>query len=296
MAIPESQLETWSHQGAVTTSSNTYNSIRGTLKDANAPYAGKDFDVFLQGSYGNDTNIRADSDVDVVIQLNSTFHQDLSQLPPEQIAAYQQNFSNATYGFSDFRREVVSHLQSTYGSTVAVLGKKAVKIGAASGRLVADVIVCCQYRYYRSFYSSSNQQYDEGIYLQASNGETVINYPKQHSTNCTAKHQATSQWFKPTVRMFKNMRGRLIDNRAITLDNAPSYFIEGLLYNVPDDQFGQSLNDTFCNCVNWLRKTDRSKFVCANGKVWFFGNSSVQWSQDNCVRFLDSLVGLWNGW
>ena len=33
-----------------------------------APYAGKAYDTFLQGSYANDTNIYADSDVDIVIR------------------------------------------------------------------------------------------------------------------------------------------------------------------------------------------------------------------------------------
>ena len=73
MTIPESQLETWSHQGSVTQSSATYNTIKNVLKDADTPYAGKSYSVFLQGSYGNDTNIYAESDVDIVIKLNDCF-------------------------------------------------------------------------------------------------------------------------------------------------------------------------------------------------------------------------------
>ena len=57
MPIPESQLETWSHQGSITQSSNTYNTIKNVLEASTTPYAGKNFKVFLQGSYGNDTNI-----------------------------------------------------------------------------------------------------------------------------------------------------------------------------------------------------------------------------------------------
>ena len=62
MGIPESQLERWSHQGSITQSSETYNTIRNVLDDAASPYAGKDYTIFLQGSYGNDTNIYAESD------------------------------------------------------------------------------------------------------------------------------------------------------------------------------------------------------------------------------------------
>ena len=74
MAIPESQLETWSHQGSVTQSSNTYNTIKSVLEASTTPYADKNFEVFLQGSYGNDTNIYAESDVDIVIRLDDCFH------------------------------------------------------------------------------------------------------------------------------------------------------------------------------------------------------------------------------
>jgi hypothetical protein len=81
MAIPESQLETWSHQGAIATSRNTYASIKGALEAWNTTYADKDFEIFLQGSYGNDTNIYADSDVDIVIMLKSVFRSDRSLLP-----------------------------------------------------------------------------------------------------------------------------------------------------------------------------------------------------------------------
>src|SRR5690606_967984 len=70
MPIPESQLETWSHQGSITQSSSTYNTIKSVLEDSATPYAGRNFKVFLQGSYGNDTNIYAESDVDIVIRLD----------------------------------------------------------------------------------------------------------------------------------------------------------------------------------------------------------------------------------
>ena len=73
MAIPEAQLDTWSHQGSVTQSSGTYQTMRNALIAPTAPYAGRAYDVFLQGSYGNDTNIYAESDVDTVIRLDAIF-------------------------------------------------------------------------------------------------------------------------------------------------------------------------------------------------------------------------------
>ena len=76
-------------------------------------------------------------------------------------------------------------------------------------------------------------------------GKQISNYPKQHSANLTAKHQATYEWFKPMVRILKNMRSRLMDYGILVAGSAPSYSIEGLLYNVPNDKFGKSYGDSF---------------------------------------------------
>ena len=73
LAIPETQLDTWAKQGSITGSSTTYNHIKGTLEAGTTPYAGKTYRVFLQGSYGNDTNIYSESDVDIVISSNQRF-------------------------------------------------------------------------------------------------------------------------------------------------------------------------------------------------------------------------------
>jgi tRNA nucleotidyltransferase (CCA-adding enzyme) len=73
MAIPESQLEAWSRQGPVMQSSGTYMAVRTALMSSRADYAAQSFDVFLQGSYANDTNIHGETDVDTVIRLNTIF-------------------------------------------------------------------------------------------------------------------------------------------------------------------------------------------------------------------------------
>jgi hypothetical protein len=54
MAIPESQLDTWSHQGSVQQSSDTYATVKRALEANDTKYADKSRDVFLQGSYGNE--------------------------------------------------------------------------------------------------------------------------------------------------------------------------------------------------------------------------------------------------
>src|SRR4051794_20212745 len=87
MAIPLSQLQVWSTRPDPRRSAETYASIRAALQGSThlRPY---DFEVYLQGSYANATNVRADSDVDIVVQLTSAFRRNLSALTATELSRY----------------------------------------------------------------------------------------------------------------------------------------------------------------------------------------------------------------
>ena len=297
MAIPESQLDTWSHQGSVTQSSTTYNTIKSVLEASTTPYAGKNFAVFLQGSYGNDTNIYAESDVDIVIRLDDCFQSDLSKLTQEEKAAYRSAFPDATYTHVDFKRDVLSTLRKQYGSAVKA-GDKAIAIDSSGARRKADVIVAIQYRRYFKFRSSYDSEYVEGICFWNSKGELIANYPKQHLANLTTKHQNTSTWFKPMVRVFKNMRSRMVDDGLIESGIAPSYYIEGLLYNVPDAKLAYSYQDCVVNTLNWYRQeASKADLVCANEQYYLLRDGyHTCWNQLHCDAFVEAAISLWNEW
>ena len=297
MPIPESQLETWSHQGSITQSSNTYNTIKSVLEASTTPYAGKNFKVFLQGSYGNDTNIYAESDVDIVIRLDDCFHSDLESLSDDEKSAYKQAFSDATYTHTDFKRDVLSVLEDQYGSAVKT-GDKAIAIDASGSRRKSDVIVATQFRRYFKFRSASDSEYVEGICFFNAAGERIANYPKQHSANLTAKHQASSKWLKPMARVFKNMRSRMVSDGLIEAGGAPSYYIEGLLYNVPNEKLKSNYQDCVVSVLNWYRQeASKSDLVCANEQYYLLRDGHhTCWTQANCDAFVEAAIELWNEW
>jgi len=283
MPIPESQLKRWSHQGATTTAKQTHESIRSALDRYEWP-RGKP-DVYLQGSYKNNTNIRGDSDVDVVVQLNSIFR--------HNEPGTQLGFPSASYTWQDFREDVKTALINYYGKSRVREGRKTLKV--ETSYLPADVVVCIQYRKYPP-YPKSEDDYTEGMtFYVPSESRWVVNYPKLHYDNGAAKNQRTNGWYKPTIRMFKNARTYLIE-RGAPQDLAPSYFLECLLYNVPDDKFGGTFQDTFYNVINWLLQADLSAFRCQNEQDQLFGGSPEQWSEDKAKRFLKYMVCLWNNW
>jgi len=283
MAIPKSQLETWSHQGAVTTAKSTADSVKNALSSYSGWPSGVDFEVYLQGSYKNDTNIHGDSDVDVVAQLDSTFYSNLSENQKRIL-----DLTLASYGWSDFRADVLKALKNYYGRGQISEGNKSIKIKTNNGRLPADVVVCSQYRRYKTV---SSYDYTEGMYFWTQDdNRQVINYPKAHYDNGVSKHQNSSEWYKPVVRLFKNCRG------SISGDTTPSYFLECMFYNVPNPKFGTSYGDTFCNIVNWLDKNSLDDFVCQNGQLKLFGQTQEQWDTNQARIFIKNLISLWNNW
>jgi hypothetical protein len=297
MAIPESQLETWSHQGSMAQSSVTYQRIKSVLETVGTPYAGKDYNVFLQGSYGNDTNVFGESDVDVVVRLDACWQSDLSRLKQPEKDAYAEAYKAATYTHIEFKRDVLAVLSAEFGSDVKA-GDKAIAIAANGGRRKADVIAAIQYRRYYKFNSTSDQSYAEGIWFLTANGTEIANFPNQHSANLTTKHQTTKNRLKPFVRVLKNLRGRLVDNGAIKSGVAPSYYLEGLLYNVPDDKYEATYQASFLAVINWLQKTaEVDKLVCANEQYYLLrDNSHTCWPKARYQEFLGAAVRLWNEW
>jgi len=285
MPIPESQLETWSRIGAVTTAKETHESVRNALKAYDWP-SDVQYEVYLQGSYKNDTNIRGNSDVDIVVQLNSISRSNLLE---------DREINSKLIIVSDAWREVVLKvLRNRYGYSKVSEGKKALKV--KTPYLPADVVVCLQYRKYPDRPRSEDDFVEGMTFWVPFENRWVINYPKLHYENGVKKNQDTNERYKPTVRMFKNARTYLIERKVIPVDLAPSYFLECLLYNVPKDKFSSNLQSTFCNVITWLWKADFSQFVCQNEQLPLFGNTPEQWSEDKARRFLEAMVNLWANW
>lgn len=294
MGIPELQLERWSHQGAITTSKETYGTIKAALEDAEANYHWKDYEIYLQGSYGNDTNIYTESDVDIVIQLNSTFHSNKETLPPDQRELYQKDFEPASYHIGEFRKDVIDILSKHFGSYVED-GKRSVKVHSLGNRREADVVVCTEYRKYDYYLGRNFSRFVGGMRIY-NQGEEVINYPKLHSESLTSKQKGTGSRYKPLVRVLKNIKAKLVELEAIDEKTAPSYFLEGWLYNAPNELYVNNIGQRFVGVVNWLLQADEKNFLMPHGMYGLFGDGSTQWNHQKYKTFRDALVVLWNNW
>lgn len=295
MAINEAQLDTWSSQGSVQQSAATYQTIRNVLDHKDSPYYQKFYEIFLQGSYGNDTNVWRDSDVDIVMRLTSVYYSDLSNLTPEHQANYKQFRTPTEYSLAKFKEEVAAWLTKNFGAGVDASGK-AIFVPGNGSRRDADVLACAEHREFITYPAIGSPTYREGIIFWKSDGTQIINYPKQHSTNCTNKHQNTKSYFKPTVRIFKNMRNRMIDDGRLKEGVAPSYFLEGMLWNVPTALYGVSYKQTIINCFNHIYgMSDKSQLTCANGIHWLLRDGfPTSWSPNDHNTFMEAFKQFWN--
>lgn len=301
MAIPESQLNDWSSPGSTGVFRDTYNHLKDTLEDKDSPYAkaSKEFRVFLQGSYENDTNVHGDSDVDTVIMLTSSFHYSMEGLTDQERVNFRAAYPNdATYALPNFRADVLAWLEHNYRGFVKPKNK-AVQI-LRNGRLPreADVLICLEYKNYWAFANPQDtSSYIGGVRFSDQYGTAIINYPELHSKYCSDKHLETGDQFKFIARIFKNMRNRMIKDNLLAKGVAPSYYIESLLTNVPQPNFVGRYDATVRNCLIWLRDCDRTALRCAHRMSPLVGdNSPTAWPLADCNAFIMGLINFWDNW
>ncbi len=276
MGIPEPQLSKWSDHGPQDASKRTHKAIREVLKQY-PPLSKVKYDFRLQGSYSNDTNIQGDSDVDIVLELQSTSH-------------YKAGSTYDTWKL--FRRDALGALKKGFGEKYVVEGKKSIKVKAGRRRLAADVVVCITHSNYGTFSSHM-----EGIMFYAlPNKRQIINYPKKHYENGKTKDRDTSQRYKRTVMIFKNARNHLESEGRIDADLAPSYFVECIIYNAPNYMFQPGFQNTYFAVVNWMRGAWLDGMLCQNGQQRLFGQSPEQWDTEDAREFIGQLAALWNDW
>ena len=87
------------------------------------------------------------------------------------------------------------------------------------------------------------------------------------------------------------LKGYLADGAA------PSYFLEGLLYNVPDSLFGESFESTFVKAINWIIECEKAKLICANEQYYLLHPTSpVTWRAEQLESYLHAATNCWNDW
>ena len=170
-------------------------------------------------------------------------------------------------------------LRARFGKA-AKSGRKTLKVPKGKIPADADLVVTVSHKDGIGFYLSDEQRW-------------VVSFPQQHHRRGEKKEKATSNRFKRTIRMFKAARNRLVEKGVLKKEDAPSYFIECLLYNVPDGLFTEKRAPTYTGILDWLKEAKLKEFVCQNGQVPLFGKGREQWTVDKAQALAKGLLELW---
>ena len=292
MPIPESQLITWSHSGAQDSSKRTHEAIRRVL-DAHSWPLGMARDFYLQGSYRNNTNIRGDSDVDVVLEMTSAFHHDASVLSQYEQDLLSSSFQPAWHDWNDFRIETLRALETGFGGGMVSQGNKSIMLKADPPRLAADVVVCMKYRRYTSYSS-----FVEGITFQALRGKRwIVNYPKEHYKNGAAKSERTWGSVQANGKDVQEREKSLGVHRQDQRKHCSVLLCRVFPLQCARIEVSAGLSRNIL-LYRQMDGPEQPRQACLSERVQerLFGSSPEQWNLADAKTFANQLVSLWNNW
>ncbi|MBU3966172.1 MAG: nucleotidyltransferase [Euryarchaeota archaeon] len=284
----EETFKSWA-QGPGKTEQEKCDNAESAIKKAIAAHpklSGMDISVFAQGSYRARTNIRVDSDVDICVCLNSIAFSD-----------YPAGKTDKDYGrvqsaleFSEFKNLVHKALIDRFGASSVRRGKKAFDVHANSYRVDADVIPAFEHRRYKS---DGSDNYILGIAFKTDDGNLIKNWPKQTYDNGIEKNNATSRRYKRVIRILKNLRNTMQDDKVVAANNIPSFLIECLVWNAPNEGFNNDLytadvRSVLANTFNkTLDETQCKEWGEVNELKYLF-RSGQPWSREQAHSFLSA--------
>lgn len=276
--------------------------IRKAIRGA-PELAKRSIDVYVTGSYRNNTNTRADSDIDVAVVLRDVIFYELpadGSGPREMLGRH-----DAEYTFAAYRDAVGAALRSRFDARSVTDGNKAFDVHASGDRLAADVAAFMLHRRYTGKKTATGAwEFFEGIELRPRNAPAtrIINWPEQHYERGVAKNDATNGRYKHMVRIFKHLRVDMAEQgngeQRSAAGQAGSFFLECLVYNAPNTCFnrqqGGYLEDTR-QVIGWLLgatkpDADASKLVEVSEMKPLFGGPARR-TQAQAYAFLKAAEG-----
>lgn len=269
MAVTEDQLTRWARGPSQTETERCDTTVR-RITDALRSELGTRVSVFAQGSYRNNTNIRQDSDVDVTVRDNWSYFSNTSQMGPVALQRYNAAFSPSDHTFEQFKSQVHRLLTATFGQRVQ-RRNKCIFVPETAAGVNGDVVPA----FVHKRFDANGGLIAEGIEFLADRGGKFDSFPEQHYSNGVAKNDATSRMYKRMVRILKNVRGTLVEQGTITDDSISSFFIECLVFNVPNSSFAantylQASKDVIEALWAGTNDAAGNQFVEVNRLKWLF--------------------------
>lgn len=262
--------------------------------DSSTEMQSLDYEVFVQGSYANNTNIKADSDVDVCVMLKSTFFAQY----PKGLKDTDYGFTAGTITYDEYYRRVYRAIVNKFGSANVIKGNKSIKINSNTYHVNADVVVAFMLKNFYYNNSKNPNVYVEGIKFISQDGKEVVNYPKVHIENGKSKNNQTNYKYKKLVRILKKARSEMVESGLVDGDKISSFLVECLVWNVPNSKITgyYTWDDIVKQAIIYLynQMKDNADEVKQWGEVseiLYLFHSGRKWTVEDAKKFL---VAAWN--
>ena len=184
----------------------------------------------------NRTNVRQDSDVDICVLYTGAFFPDYSM--SQGLDGPLLGYVDGTYTYAAFKNDVQAALIAYFGKESVTRGKKAFDVHANTYRIDADVVPAFEHRRFHG--NPAFNWFDSGTQICPDAGSVIVNWPRQNYAKGVGKNDATGRRFKAVTRILKRLRNEMADEGYAAADPIPSYLIECLVWNVPNEAFGHS--------------------------------------------------------
>lgn len=266
---------------------NAETAVRKAI-DASTALKGRSVRVFVQGSYANRTNVRADSDVDIcVLYTGGSFFPDYTMGQGLNDATLR--LTDGSYAYRDFKNDVQSALESYFGAASVTRGQKAFDVHANTYRIDSDVVACFEHRRYLG--TASDYRFVSGTQMSSDDGKVIVNWPEQNYSNGVSKNDATAKRFKAVTRILKRLRNEMNEKGIAAAKPIPSYLIECLVWNVPNPVFGGSYVDEMQSVLASLWGATKELIYCdewgeINERKYLF--RSQPWTREQVYAFIDA--------
>lgn len=268
--------------------SNANRMVREAL-DADPVLSKMNIQVFGQGSYANDTNVKLESDIDINVCFQDSFYYHLSEgLTKEEVGLG----NSSSYSVEEFKTDIEKALVKHFGRTNVVRYDKCITVKENTNRVEADVVATFLYRHYWK-----NKTYREGVKFKSDNSGWIENFPLQHIEKGKAKNAATQRRFKRLTRLFRRLRYRMIDDGVSVNGNITSFLLECLVYNVPNNFFNahETWTEMMRQSIVFLYNGTKTDEACEKwtevSECLYLLRGGRKWSRADVNAYL---LQLWN--
>jgi hypothetical protein len=244
-------------------------------------FHGVDIATYVKGSYRNNTNVRRDSDVDVVVECRDLFYYS-GVTDHHRPGLYSGHWTPELW-----RQEVTAAMRTAFSPAgIDTSGTIAIRIKEVAGsRPSTDVVPSFE------FHDYTGAGYDQGSCVFPRNtAAKVVNWPQQQLDNGIEKNNRTGRRYKNYVRALKNAENALSAKGVIS--DLPSYFMECLVFNVSDGVLcdgglDEAFEATLLNMFGALNSgTAYTSWVEPNLKKWLFQGSDQKWSVEDGLQLV----------